>query len=66
MPRDRFYRRGFTFIGVGVLFDLAAVVLIFLEHIVAGAAVAGIGILIGMLSIREFSRAGQSVEPQRY
>jgi hypothetical protein len=63
---NRFYRRGFTFIGVGALFDVIAVVLIFFEQIAAGAAVAVAGTLIGMLSIREFNRAGQPVEPQRY
>lgn len=62
---SRFYRRGFTFIGAGALFDVAAAVLIVLGSMAAGVALAIVGILISLLAVREFNRAGQAVDSQR-
>ena len=79
MPRDRvvltredesaeykrIFRRGFIYVGIGALFDVAAVVLIFLENWAAGIVLAVIGILIGLYAGREFGRAGRTVETMR-
>jgi hypothetical protein len=62
---NRLYRRGFTYIGVGALFDVAGAVLIFLEQWAAGIAVCVVGILIGLLAAREFARAGRAAESRR-
>jgi hypothetical protein len=65
MPRDRFYRRGFTYVGVGAAFDVAAAILIVLEYWAAGVAAGVIGILISLLAGREFARASRPVESRR-
>jgi Cyanobacterial TRADD-N associated 2-Transmembrane domain len=62
---NRIFRRGFIYVGIGALFDVAAAVLIVLENWAAGIAVAVVGILIGVLAAREFGRAGRTVEAMR-
>ena len=62
---NRVYRRGFTYIAVGAACDVAAAILIVLGQIVAGAAVGVVGILIALLAVREFTRAGRAVEASR-
>jgi TRADD-N domain-containing protein len=62
---NRIFRRGFIFVALGALFDVAAVVLILLGNLPAGVALAAIGILISIYAGREFGRAGRTVEAMR-
>jgi hypothetical protein len=62
---NRVYRRGFTYVGVGALFDVACAILIVLGQWAAGIAVGVVGILIALLAAREFTRAGRTVEARR-
>ncbi len=62
---NRVYRRGFVYVGVGALFDVAAAILIVLGQWPAGIAAGVVGILIALLAGREFIRAGRAVEALR-
>jgi hypothetical protein len=62
---NRIYRRGFVYVGVGALFDVAAAILIVLAQWPAGIAAGVVGILISLLAAREFTRAGRAVEARR-
>jgi hypothetical protein len=62
---NRLYRRGFIYIGVGALFDLAAAILILLGQWPAGIAAGVVGVLIVLLASREFTRAGRAAEALR-
>jgi hypothetical protein len=62
---NRIYRRGFIYIGVGALFDIACAILIVAGMWTAGVAVGVVGILIGLLAAREFGRAGRAVEARQ-
>ena len=62
---NRIYRRGFVYVGVGALFDVAAAILIVLAQWPAGIAAGVVGILISLLAAREFTRAGRTVEARR-
>ena len=56
-------RRGFAIIAVGVLFDLAAMLLIVLGHLPAGVAAALVSFLVIPLAVREFTRAARALGP---
>jgi hypothetical protein len=62
---NRVYRRGFVYIGVGTLFDVAAAILVVLGQWPAAIAAGVVGILIALLAAREFTRAGRAVEARR-
>jgi hypothetical protein len=62
---NRLYRRGFVYIGVGTLFDVAAAILVVLGQWPAGIAAGVVGILIALLAGREFARAGRAAEARR-
>jgi hypothetical protein len=59
---NRAYRRGFMLIGVGALFDIACAILIVAGQFATGVAAGVVGILIGLLAARQFTRAGREVE----
>jgi Cyanobacterial TRADD-N associated 2-Transmembrane domain len=62
---NRAFRRGFVIIGVGAAFDLAGAVLIAFGQLPAGIAVVAVGLVIGLLAAREFTRAGRTVDERR-
>jgi hypothetical protein len=62
---NRVYRRGFVYVGVGTLFDVAAAILIVVGQWPAGIAAGVVGILIALLAGREFTRAGRAVQARR-
>ena len=62
---NRVYRRGFVYVGVGTLFDVAAAILIVLGQWPAGIVAGVVGILIALLAGREFTRAGRAVQTRR-
>jgi hypothetical protein len=62
---NRVFRRGFVIVGIGAAFDLAGALLIAFGHLAAGVAVVAVGLLIGLLAAREFTRAGQVAEARR-
>jgi hypothetical protein len=63
---NRIYRRGFIYIGISALLDVAfAVLVVFADQLVAGVAVGVVGVLIAVLGAREFTRAGRTVEAMR-
>jgi len=62
---NRVYRRGFVFVGIGALFDVACAILIVAGMFIPGVAAGVAGILIGLYAGREFTRAGRSVEAMR-
>jgi putative flippase GtrA len=62
---NRVYRRGFVYVGVGTLFDVAAAIFVVLGQWPAAIAAGVVGILIALLAAREFTRAGRAVQARR-
>jgi hypothetical protein len=63
---NRIFRRGFIYIGISALLDLAfAVLVVFADQLAAGVAVGVVGVLMAVLGAREFTRAGRTVEAMR-
>jgi TRADD-N domain-containing protein len=62
---NRAFRKGFIIVGVGALFDVAGAILIAFGNLPVGVAVVAVGLLIGVLAAREFTRAGRAVEARR-
>jgi len=62
---NRLYRRGFIYVGVGALVDVAAAILIILGQWPAAIAAIVVGVLIVVLASREFTRAGRAAAALR-
>jgi hypothetical protein len=62
---NRVFRRGFIIVGIGAAFDVAGALLIAFGQLPAGIAVVAVGLLVGLLAAREFTRAGRAVEAAR-
>ena len=62
---NRAFRRGFVIVGFGAALDLAGALLIAFGQMAAGVAVVAVGLLIGLLAAREFTRAGRVAEARR-
>jgi hypothetical protein len=62
---NRIYRRGFIYVGIGALFDIACAILIVAGMFIPGVAVGVAGILIGIYAGREFTRAGRAGQAMR-
>jgi len=62
---NRIFRRGFIYIGISALFDIAFAILVVAGQLAAGVAVGVVGVLIAVLGAREFTRAGRTVEAMR-
>jgi len=62
---NRIFRRGFIYIGISALFDIAFAILVVVGQLAAGVAVGVVGVLMAVLGAREFTRAGRTVEAMR-
>ena len=62
---NRIFRRGFIYVGISALFDVAFAILVVAGQLVAGVAAGVVGVLIAVLGAREFTRAGRTVEALR-
>jgi hypothetical protein len=62
---NRIFRRGFIYVGISALFDVAFAILVVAGQLVAGVAAGVVGVLIAVLGAREFTRAGRTVEAMR-